>query len=306
MIIFFGDLHCQEKEPHRTACLDFLDYLYKNFNHCTILCGGDLFHQSSHNHRLVDSVIERISKFNDFRIISGNHDQSRRLSNILLPFRHYDGITIYSERTEFEIEDIKFIALPSKPGYEKEYENIEGTWDYSLCHFEPIQKSFNSTGIELKFKVNTAHIFAHIHEYDEYIDNFGNKVLISGSVVSTRYGEQDWEKNLYEITKEGFKKQSIPQMFTYQTLNYGEFPENKNNILNVINAPSVPAVWEKYKDYFIRRDGIQVLRTENESELKDVVFESGNIIDKFNRYATEKSIPLEIVSCANQYLQEVV
>lgn len=145
-------------------------------------------------------------------------------------------------------------------------------------------------------------MFGHIHT-SRYIND--DKIVL-GVQIPTRHGELS--NNFIHISKDNKKEFVTPLVyFEYQTAGTeGALITFKILFLFSGNSPSVPAVWEKYKDYFIRRDGIQVLRTENESELKDVVFESGNIIDKFNRYATEKSIPLEMISCANQYLQEVV
>lgn len=298
MIIFFTDLHCQENEPHREACLSFLDNLYKNHKDDTIICGGDLFHQSSHHHNLVYDVLEKIKKFKDFRIVVGNHEISRKLGNILLPLKHHSNITIYDEQKEDVIEGISFIFLPSKPHKEKIYEQINGIWDYSISHFEPIQESFINEGIELKFKTNVCHLFGHIHKHNEYKDNHNNNILIAGSCISTRYGEQDWKKYYYILHKDKYEKILIKETFTYEDIEYGNFPINKNNILNIKNAPSFDSVYDLYKDYYIRKEGIEINRVQNNSI---TIVETTNLKDTFNKWSNENKIPLEIVNCFNKY-----
>ena len=304
MIIYFGDLHCQEKQPHQDACLQFLAWLYENYGDETVISGGDIFNQSSHNHLLVDSVIQMLVKFKDFRIIQGNHDYSKRQNSILKPLRHHKNITIYDDITEFELEGISFITLPSNHQKEKQYEDISKTYDYSLSHFTPIQEAFGSEGIELKFKTNVAHIFAHIHRHREFIDNFGNKILVAGSVVSTRNGESEREKNIYILGKKSYEKVVVPQTFEYETIEYPELPTNKNNILNIKNAPSYEVVYDTYKGYNIRHEGIQLFMTESAVDDEQYSFESGNLIEKFMLYAKERSLEKEYVDMCLKYLIE--
>ena len=174
-IIAVGDIQIQNQDPFRNSALKFLQWLLDNHKEDTILQIGDFFDKSSIHHDLVDKILEILIQFKDFRIASGNHDMSDRLGNILLPLRHHKNLTIYTKQTEFEIDGISFIVLPSLSYNEKEeYEKIEGTWDYSLCHFTPIQEAYGEEGIELKFKTNVAHLFAHIHRHREFVDNFGN------------------------------------------------------------------------------------------------------------------------------------
>jgi len=301
-IIYCGDIQIQNKEPYKSSCLSFLTWLLENYKDDIILQGGDLFDKSSMNHDIVDNVIEIITKFKDFRIISGNHEISDKMGNILKPLRHHRNIKIYYEKTEFEIEGIKFIALPSLNHHEKEYGNIQGSWDYSLCHFEPIQESFNNSGIELKFKAT--HLFSHIHRYREFIDNFKNKVLIAGSVINYRYGEQDWEKNIYKITKEKYEKIKVPFYFTYETLEYGQMPSNKNNILHIKNVPSWEALYKIYKEYNIREEGIEFIKTENDIKLDSTEFESSDLKQKFSIFAVDKGLTKEVSDLCFQYIDK--
>jgi hypothetical protein len=301
-IIFVADIHCQNKNPHRTATLDFLKWLLENYKEDIIISGGDIFDKSSIHHDLVDEVVSILKQFKDFRIVAGNHEISSKLGNILKPLRHHNNIIIYYEKTEFEIDEIKFIALPSSESKEKSYEQIQGTWDYSLCHFMPIQESFGNGGIELKFKVNVAHLFAHVHRHREFTDNFGNKVLIGGSVVNYRYGEQDWEKNIYRIDKNGYEKIKVPQFFTYETIEFGQEPSNPNNIINIKNATSWEAVHERYKNCYIREEGIEYIKTDNTIQIENTTFEDSTLKQKFKFFAVDRGLPEEESRVCFEYI----
>lgn len=299
-MVVISDLHTKRVQPYYDSVISFLNWLYEKYPDEEIVQLGDIFDSSSVHHSVMHTIVGVLKKFKRFHILGGNHDVSRRSGLITEPLKHHDNIFVYDSYKEVEIEGHKCLMLPWVHNAKEIYEKIEWSGNYMFAHITNIEDQFGNEGVDTS-KIKACQMFGHIHT-SRYIND--DKIVL-GIQIPTRHGELS--NNFIRISKDNKKEFVTPPVyFEYQTLNYGEFPENKNNILNVINAPSVPAVWEKYKDYFIRRDGIQVLRTENESELKDVVFESGNIIDKFNRYATEKSIPLEIVSCANQYLQEVI
>ena len=304
-IINVGDIQAQNKEPHRSSCLKFLQWLLENFRDDIIIQGGDLFDRSSLPHDLINEILDILLQFKDFRIVSGNHEISDRLGNILKPLQHHKNLTIYTEKTEFEINGISFIALPSLLHNEKEeYEAIEGNWDYSLCHFTPIQESFGDEGIELKFKVNVAHLFAHIHRHREFIDNFGNKILITGSVINYRYGEQDWEKNIYKINKNGYEKIKVPLFFTYETIEFGDQPANLNNILNIKNVPSWEILYKKYGKYFIRREGLEFIKTDDNLTFDRQEFEYSDLIKKFKIYSIDAGLPKNVEEKCFYYIDK--
>lgn len=294
-IIHFGDLHCTEKEPHRSSCLKFLDWLYENYNDCIIISGGDLFDRSSHRHDLVFEVTEKLKQFEDFRVVEGNHDKSLRLTSILTNLKHFPNITVYDLQTEFEINGITFIALPSKYHSEKEYEKIEGVWDYSLNHFTPIQESFSNEGVEIKFKVNVAHVFSHIHRHAEYKDNFGNNLLISGSVVNTRLGEQEWGKYIFKLNKTGYEKIAIPLYHDYVEIDFNsDLPENKDNLYILKNCPTRTLAFEKYKDYYIHSVQLKV-NNRTDAEQEDATsFSNMNLSDRLNMFLSLDNINADI------------
>ena len=301
MVIYFGDLHCQEQEPFKSSALSILKYLYDNYQDATIIQGGDLFDSSSINHALVDDVLKILVKFKDFRIVTGNHDYSKRMNSILKPFDNYNNITVYDDVAEVDIEGMKLIMLPHKYGdIKSEYEKITGSYDYSISHITPIQEAFGDDGIELKFNVSVAHIFAHIHRHREFLDSFENKVLISGSTMTTRYGEQSWEKNIYELTKTEYHKIALPQYFTYETVEYGQYPEFETSICNIKNAPSVQSVFEMYRKYYIRESGIEINLGDTNNQT--VVFEQDNIKKGFIKFCEDNNVADDVKFSCLSYL----
>jgi hypothetical protein len=302
MIIFVGDLHCKEESPYRESCISFLNWLYDNYGDATILHGGDLFDSSSHHHDLVHEVVTIVSKFKDFRIITGNHDRSGRLGNIIKPFSNYKNITVYEKKEEVSIEGIDFLILPYRKADLPEYSSIEGVWDYSLSHITPIQEAFGDEGTELRFKARVAHVFAHIHRYRKYVDNFGNNCLIAGSVVNTRYGEQDWEKNIYVIQKHEYIRVPVPQTFTYETIEFGSFPINPSNILNIVNAPDKNSVFNVYKNYHIRESGIEIKGETSGIVGENINFDKSSIIQSYIEFCSLEAVSDNLKNLGIEYL----
>jgi len=305
-IIYVGDIHGREKNPFKKASIDFLTWLYENHKEDTIIQGGDLFDASSHHHSFINEIVKVLKKFKDFRVVTGNHDQSRRLGSILKPLQNYNNITIYEEETDVEIEGIHFKILPYITSF-KNYGSIETEEDkeidYSLSHFTPIQEAWGDEGVELKFKVKVAHIFSHIHRHREFKDRFDNQVLISGAAINTRFGEQDWEKNIFKIEKTEYTKIPVPQTFTYETIEFGEEPESKNNILNIKNAPSYKDVYDRYNNYFVRETGVELSKVGVEG-LKADMEDRKTIPDKFLKFAELTGInDQEVIDKSLKYLK---
>jgi hypothetical protein len=72
----------------------------------------------------------------------------------------------------------------------------------------------------------------------------------------------------------------------------------------VIEAPSKDAVYEMYKGYNVRHEGIQILRTDATVDSEEQCgFEKGNLLEKFNGYAKDNKLKKELVECANKYIQ---
>jgi len=143
-------------------------------------------------------------------------------------------------------------------------------------------------------------ITLNTHTPTEFISHNNNHYVI-GVPLPTRYGEHEHEHVIYEIT-DHIEKIKVPNYFTYEDIEYGEMPNNKNNIYNIKNAPSHQLVKSTYKDYYIRDEGIEYI--ENEEELKDVVIDENSLIDECNVYAKEEQIPTETLNICNEYFDK--
>jgi hypothetical protein len=292
-IIYVADLHLSEKEPYKTATINVLKYLLEHYKDDIIIQGGDLFDSSRHSHDFVYEVTQLLLQFSDIRLLQGNHDQSYALGSILKSLKHHKNITVYKDIIKEEINDINFQIIPYQYGDLKEKcESIAEECDYSLSHIMPIQEAFNNEGIELKFKANVAHIFAHVHRYREFKDNFGNPCLIAGISSMHRHGEQDWENNIYELQKDKFIKIPIPKFMDIKTIQYGDKVSDKNVLYNVENAPDMNSVYEMYKDFYIRREGVTYKQSE-EKNFKNFSLDN-NLITGWTDCAEEEGMDTDI------------
>lgn len=298
MIIHINDLHIKNQQPFLNGNRELFKWLIENYKDETLIIGGDLWDTSNPFAENEAEFIGYIKQFKQVFINVGNHDQSRRSGNSLLHLSHHDNITVFSKKAEIEIEGLKCLFLPYIHNMKEEYENIEWNGDYCFIHGENIEDSFGETGLILK-GIKAEQIFSHIHMKKEYKNRH-----VPGVAIPSR----NLEINNPIITIDNGKISYIdhPIWFEYQDINYGEFPENKNNILNIKAAPSYPSVWEMYKDYYVRKEGIEIIRTENDTNIITTEFEAGDIVDKFNLYAKEKELSKEVSDCANRYLQEVI
>jgi len=254
-----GDLHIKESILYRNATFKFLNWLLEKYKNETIIQLGDLFNSSSINHDIVNDTLNILKQFKDFRIISGNHDQSKRMSNILKSFNHQENITVYEKETEVEIENKKCLMLPYQ--YDtKYYSELTGTYDFIFTHITPKEESFGGEYTDIS-KLNGKKIYGHIHLKRDYPDAY-----IIGVPVITRNLEMN--NPIIEITKDNqIKEIATPIFFNIVDLEYGQEMSNKDWLYNIKQAPSVKSVYEKYPAINIRDDGIEILYKSNGNEI---------------------------------------
>jgi hypothetical protein len=298
MIIHINDIHLKNQQPFLDGNREYFKWLIKNYKNETLVVGGDFYDTSNPFADNENEFIGYLKQFKKVFINSGNHDKSRRAGNSLLHLNHHDNITVFSEKTEVVIEGLKCLFLPYIYNMKEQYETIEWTGNYCFVHGENIEDSFGGVGLKLS-NIKAKQIFSHIHMKKQYDDRH-----VPGVALPSRNGEIN--NSILTIDSTGINYIDHPIWFDFQDINYGEFPENKNNILNVKNCPSYASVWEMYKGYYVRREGIEVLRTVDESNTEVADFESANIVEKWIAYAKDQSISKEISDCAVQYLQEVI
>jgi hypothetical protein len=254
-----------------------------------------------------DKVISYLLQFKEVHIVTGNHDRSDQIGNSLLPLKHFRTIYVYEDVVEVYIEGILFLMLPFQ-GLDKmkEYPSIKKEYDYVVTHIAPPGTSWGIGEIDLNLTVKKAIINGHIHNYKTWKDKLGNTQYLIGTPQCTRNLEQKDERKGIEInckTKD-YTLIDLPVFYTIEDIEYGNEPTSKNNLLNIKNAPSVVAVYEKYKGYNIRHEGIQILRTASTLSSLDELKETtkSQLVQKVNKFYAEKKPPLEIQECINKYL----
>ena len=296
-IIVVGDIHAKNKEPYWFHIQKMFDELIKKYSKDVLILLGDVFDSSSPVAEIEETIAYYLSQFSEVHIVSGNHDQSRRLGNTLLPLRVHNNIHVYVDAAEIEIEGKKCLILPYKDGY-KEYESISFIGDYCFAHITNVEDAFSDEGIDLK-NVNALQVYGHTHTNKEY----KNKIVL-GVPLPTR--NLEISNPIMIIEENGHSFVSLDHNFSIDKIEYGTYPENKTNLYNVINAPSKDLVFESYKGYYIREEGIEILRNENDLETEELTsFENGNLLEKFNLFAKENDISKEVLTCVSSRLSKI-
>jgi predicted phosphodiesterase len=310
-IIIVGDIHAKNKEPFKTTVIKFLTWLYTTFPDSVIIQCGDLFDSSSPHAEIEETVIGLLKKFKKVFIISGNHDYSKIHGNTLLPLIHHENLNIILAPTETVIDNCKFLFLPYKYGRMKEeYENLKGDYDFIITHTTPSFVAFGDEGIDYQLQGTFIHGHTHIvkakfhndgkntHIFLEvpYPTRFGEHLIDKHSVIALRYDKETNNKCL--------EYKEIPFFFTYETIKFGDQPTDKNNIINVIDAPDSNSVYEMYKGFHIRDEGIELRRTD--SEFGDIMaFDTATVKDTFGAYCRDNGIAKEIMTCGLKYLEGI-
>lgn len=289
-IIVIGDQHWKNKEPFKSATIEFFIDLQKKYLKDVLIFTGDFFDTaSSHFDEVMRLAVEHLLPFSEVHIISGNHEcNNKRVGNPLSMLNQFSNIKTYLEKTEVNIEGKKFLMLPYLYSLKelKEYEKLTGDYDYVVSHVAyPNTNGGASDELDLS-KINSKYFFyGHIHEPQD----FGNHSII-GVPLTTRYDERSWKKRIVVIENDEVSFEELSDYITYETIKFGEEPKNKNSILNVINSPSVNSVRERYEGYHLRLQGIE-LNEENSvekvsyEEQKD--FMNFNLLNNFKSFLAE-------------------
>ncbi len=103
-------------------------------------------------------------------------------------------------------------------------------------------------------------------------------------------------------------------LYTIETVEYGDEPVSRNNYLDIVNAPSSAAVFDRYpfKDgYHIREEGIQVLRTKIDPKTgiqnigEQVKHTMNSLEEKYNEFSEKNETSLEVKNKVFEYLSKV-
>ena len=301
-MIILGDLQADEKQPHRQAVLDLFDWLYEKYPHEIYVQVGDFFDSSACPNDVRDEVLEKILKFKEFHILTGNHDKSSKSKNILLPFRHHKNIFIYDNKDEVTIDNYKCLMVPYQRSVEKvkEYEKYNFSGDLIFSHFFHPKKSFNNVeAIDLSSMKSRYYIYGHDHTHAIINDNH----IIMGCVIPASQGEIN--NSLLQIKQNELSFIEHPAWFEYEDVKYGEQPKNKNNILNIKNAPSIDSCYDLYKDCYIRDEGISFAQN-NDINLNDISFDMSDLSGQFITFCNQPDMDIsqDVKATCVKYLSE--
>jgi len=323
-IIVIGDLHLKNKQPYMKYQQKFLDWLLDEYSSDTdridMIFLGDIYDNSSPHWTIVDMfhqfLIERSNNSNNrsnIFILNGNHDTSRIKGCSLLPFNNIPNVIAIDDKIEINIKGLKCLFLPHKHNY-KEYAELENKVDYIFSHVMTEKRQFANEGVSFE-NLHGCFIYGHDHMQGDFMDKNGNNHFILGVPYETRHLECQKHRILEINIQEGefssdvlnrvtsIKEIDVPQFFTHETIIYGEFPENKDNILNIIDAPSRKAVYEKYADYYIRPSGIKLLQTELTIEDHNKEFTHSSLLKRFNQFVKEFNVSKEVAElCSSKII----
>lgn len=298
-MIIIGDIQIQNDSAHLFGTRSLFKWLLENYKDEVIIQVGDFWNESRPNNYIENEFIGYLKQFkNGFHILTGNHDIGEISGNSLSHLKHHNNIFIYENLETPIIDGFKCLMIPYNKNMKELYDEISFSGDICFIHGEPAEVSYNQQGLSLKY-LETLQIFGHIHQAKKIND----KKIIIGCVVPNACNEIN--NPIIQIDKNGIKYIEHPIWFEYETLEYGQFPKNKNNILNIKNAPSMSSVYETYKDYYIREEGVEIKQSEEFQNINEFIFESNNLTQKFINFIKESAIPESITNCCIKYLNEV-
>jgi len=300
-MICISDLHVKNKEPFLSSIKSFLTTLADKYPDEEVIQLGDLWDSSSPHSEIEADIVALLKRFKKLHIITGNHDISKRSGNALLHLNHHDNITVYTEKEEVTIEGHKCLMLPWMYNAKEIYKDLEWQGDFAFLHVTNEEDAFGDEGLNTD-KIKAIQVFGHTHT-KRVVDTGIVYKQIMGVNIPTRNLEVP-NPYMYIKTDKSFEFIDPKIYFEYETLTYPALPVNKNNILNIKQAPSYEAVYETYKGYNIRHEGIEILLTEGVFDNEEFSFEKGNLLQKFNVYAKDTDMSKEFKDVCEKYISE--
>ena len=295
-MLFISDLHIKEKEIYRNASMKFLNWLSDNYLDDVLVFSGDLFDSSSINHEIVFEVTKILKQFREIHITAGNHDTSKRMSNILLSLQHHDSIYVYTKETEKTIEGKKCLFLPYQYNMDH-YKTMKWRGDLCFAHITPVQEQFNDEGIDTS-GIEAKKIFGHIHTASEYENG---DLIIPGVPLKTRNGEQN--NPILEIKGNTIIKIEVPKFFDICDIEFGD-GINLDYLYNIKNAPSYEALYKMYPAINIREEGVTLIQKDDEGTNIDFKFKEDSLKDYFVNFCREKELSRTIASTGIKYMEK--
>ena len=260
-LVVVGDIHLQDKEPKKSQCLDFLNWLFtQDFNNeeNSILFLGDLCEINSSYEMyevFVDYFVNR-SKFEKILILQGNHDCVNQ-STILSLFRPLPRVSVITDWDIITYYNTKILALPyyNHEGSEKIsmvecysnlYKELDTKFDFGMGHIEDDTEHFSKKFCDTS-KLNVK-IWLNGHIHTQNVTKGGHYL---GSPIlnsSTEGGKTPYIAIIDGETKE-YELLEVPKFLEYYEVEYpNKLPkiETKYGIFLVKNALDKNIVVEEY------------------------------------------------------------
>jgi hypothetical protein len=201
-----------------------------------------------------------------------------------------------------EFEGSVCLILPWKYNHKEEYESLEGKFDFVFTHITPQECAFADEGLVFN-KLKGCFIHGHTHVQKDFLDKNVNQHCVLGVPFPTRNLEnQDYR--VLKIDNKKIETIKVPIWFEYETLEYGEQPKSKNNILNIKNAPSIDSCYDLYKDCYIRDEGI-TFKQNDDININDISFDMSDLSGQFITFCEQPdmNISKDVQTTCLKYLR---
>jgi hypothetical protein len=307
-LIVCGDLHLKNKEPFVSATENFFEWIDKKYPNDELVLLGDIFDTSSPQWEIFSLFAEFVRSRNSYvYILEGNHTYSKIKGSVLEGLGNVSNVKQYliPNTIGLDMLCLPFLTIDNKKYYENEFNFIPNDFDFIFTHLSPKECSWGNEGIDFdKVNLRGTYIHGHIHMQSEFKDIHENRHIVLGVPFPTRHGEHLQEHRIARITNKEIEFIKVPQFFIYETIEFGQEPSSSNNILNIKNATSWEIVYEKYKKYYIREEGVEFVKKEGNLEFEQKEFEGSSLKQKFKIFQLDRRLPKEVSEKCFDYIDK--
>lgn len=260
-LIVCGDIHLQYREPKKSQCLDFLNWLFsQDFNNenNSLLLLGDLCEINS-PYELYEVYVDLFvnkSNFNQIYVLQGNHDCAN-ISTVLSLFRPLPRVKVITNWEIIKFYNCNLIMLPhfNHEGtdkismielYSNLYKTVTDEFDYGFGHIEDDTQNFSKHYPSTKDLKVKQWMNGHVHT--PTIQNGGNYLGSATLNSSSESGDTKYLAIIDGETKK-FELKEIPKFMEYYTVEYPnklEKPKTKYAIFTVKNVLDKNVALEEY------------------------------------------------------------
>lgn len=291
-MLIISDLHLKSSEPYASSQIKLLNYLKEKYSNEILIFLGDVADSTSiHWEMFQQFALFLNSRTEATYILQGNHDRRAGRGSVIQGLSGIKNVNCIFTKTESKIEGKSCLFLP----YEIYDKPIVWKGDYMFAHLTPKEESFGNEGFDSSKIECEYEFYGHIHT-----KSIHGRKHTCGVPIPTRNLEVCNPQIL--ITDGVMTYVDLPHFLEIQDIDYGVDVNilNKDFLYNVINAPSKNSVYEKYKEFYIREEGIEVVCTEKEEEKID--FDKLSLKEHFKIFSNDNNLTKEIFDCGISYL----